>query len=148
MLELADVVPLAARRRASRRPDVPPTSWGAGRDLRTWSATELAWAQRSAELAALGAEPSPRALRELLALQSSDWAFLITHGTAGDYPRERAAGHHEAFTVGADWTNVPTNCGIWLHSWRAGPSSSPEAQVLRATVTMSGVSDVYSASPS
>ena len=40
-----------------------------------------------------------RALRELLALQSSDWAFLITHGTAGDYPRERAAGHLEAFTV-------------------------------------------------
>ncbi len=38
-----------------------------------------------------------RALRELLALQSSDWAFLVTHGTAGDYPRERAAGHEAAF---------------------------------------------------
>jgi 1,4-alpha-glucan branching enzyme len=38
-----------------------------------------------------------RALRELLALQSSDWAFLITHDTAGDYPRERFESHHMAF---------------------------------------------------
>jgi 1,4-alpha-glucan branching enzyme len=77
---------------------VPPTSWGAGRDLRTWShpaAGGLAWAQRSAELRALTAHlrPTDRALRELLARQSSDWAFLTAAGTAGAYPRERAAGH-------------------------------------------------------
>jgi len=30
-----------------------------------------------------------RALRELLALQSSDWAFLHTRATAGDYPLQR-----------------------------------------------------------
>ena len=81
-----------------------PTSWGAGRDLRTWSGPAsggLAWSQRAAELAALGgragAPPSPRALRELLALQSSDWAFLIAAGTAGDYPRERFDAHRAAF---------------------------------------------------
>jgi 1,4-alpha-glucan branching enzyme len=73
--------------------EVPPTSWGRGRDLRTWDG-ELAWAQRRAELAAPAAE---RALRELLALQSSDWAFLIDAGTAGDYPRERFAAHLRAF---------------------------------------------------
>jgi len=33
---------------------------------------------------------------ELLALQSSDWAFLASAGTAGDYPRERFAGHERA----------------------------------------------------
>jgi 1,4-alpha-glucan branching enzyme len=38
-----------------------------------------------------------RALRELLALQASDWAFLETHATAGDYARERAAAHASAF---------------------------------------------------
>jgi 1,4-alpha-glucan branching enzyme len=76
----------------------PPTSWGLGRDLRTWSRGELAWTQRSAELAALGADPSPRALRELLALQSSDWAFLIDRNTAGDYPLQRAEAHRAAFT--------------------------------------------------
>ena len=37
-----------------------------------------------------------RALRELLALQSSDWAFLVTRALAGDYPAERAAGHAAA----------------------------------------------------
>jgi len=75
-------------------PVTPPTSWGKGRDLRTWSRGELPWLQRRAELTA---QPTARALRELLALQSSDWAFLIDAGTAGDYPRERFDGHLRAF---------------------------------------------------
>jgi 1,4-alpha-glucan branching enzyme len=80
----------------------PVTSWGDGRDLRTWSgpaAAGLAWTQRGAELRAFSgrARPSDRALRELLALQASDWAFLITAGTAGDYPRRRAEGHLASF---------------------------------------------------
>jgi 1,4-alpha-glucan branching enzyme len=84
-------------------PDAPPeTSWGTGRDLRTWSgpqAAGLVWAQRRAELRAFTGRgrPSDRALRELLALQSSDWAFLVSAGTAGDYPRERADGHLAGF---------------------------------------------------
>jgi 1,4-alpha-glucan branching enzyme len=82
---------------AATAPDVPPTSWGEGRDLRTWDG-ELAWAQRSAELRATSGAPGERALRELLALQSSDWAFQIHNASAGDYPRDRARGHHEAFT--------------------------------------------------
>jgi 1,4-alpha-glucan branching enzyme len=83
-------------------PAPPPTSWGAGRDLRTWSgpaAAGLAWRQRAAELRVLAGgtgRPPQRALRELLALQSSDWAFLVAHGTAGPYPAERAAGHEAA----------------------------------------------------
>jgi 1,4-alpha-glucan branching enzyme len=77
------------------------TTWGEGRDLSTWSgprAAELAWAARLGELrvVAAGAAASDRALRELLALQSSDWAFMATHATAGDYPRERALGHAAA----------------------------------------------------
>jgi len=79
-----------------------PTSWGEGRDLRAWSAPPaggLAWVQREAELRAFagGGRPSDRALRELLALQSSDWAFLVSAGTAGDYPRERVKGHRAGF---------------------------------------------------
>jgi len=55
---------------------------------------ELAWAARSAELDVLAAAPAgERAVRELLALQSSDWAFLVTRDTAGAYPRERFDGH-------------------------------------------------------
>jgi 1,4-alpha-glucan branching enzyme len=34
-----------------------------------------------------------RALRELLALQASDWAFLAARAAAGPYARERHAGH-------------------------------------------------------
>jgi 1,4-alpha-glucan branching enzyme len=83
-------------------PALPETSWGAPRDLTTWSgpaAGGLAWRQRAAELRVLAAAPDvpERALRELLALQASDWAFLTTHATAGGYPRERAAGHEAAF---------------------------------------------------
>jgi len=100
VLELADVVPVTVGDAAPVPADVPPTSWGTGRDLRTWSAPSaggLAWAQRSAELQALGGGASPRALRELLALQSSDWAFQIANQNAGDYPRERAQAHRQAF---------------------------------------------------
>jgi 1,4-alpha-glucan branching enzyme len=32
-------------------------------------------------------------VRELLALQSSDWAFLHSSDLSGPYPVERAAGH-------------------------------------------------------
>jgi 1,4-alpha-glucan branching enzyme len=77
-------------------PDLPTTTWGQPRTLWTWSGpqvADLAFGARRAELDALRGSPSPRALRELLALQSSDWAFLATKGTAGPYPRERAAGH-------------------------------------------------------
>ena len=37
-----------------------------------------------------------RAARELLALQSSDWAFMDHRGQAGDYPYSRATAHAEA----------------------------------------------------
>ena len=75
------------------------TSWGTPRDLSTWDhpgVAGLAWQARAAELSVLtaGPHPSPRAVRELLALQSSDWTFLETRALAGSYPRERAAAHH------------------------------------------------------
>ena len=79
--------------------ELPATSWGEPRTLATWSAppaAELAWRAREAELRVLGGagvHPSPRALRELLALQASDWAFGVARETAGPYSRERADGH-------------------------------------------------------
>jgi 1,4-alpha-glucan branching enzyme len=83
------------------------SSWGEGGDLRTWSApsvADLAWQARSAELMVLagGGRPSDRALRELLALQASDWAFLARRGLAGDYPRERARAHAQALSLALD----------------------------------------------
>ncbi len=86
------------------------TSWGAGGDLRTWSGpgvAELAWRARTLELKLLahGGRPGDRAVRELLALQSSDWAFIASNELAGDYPWERAAGHAAALerAMSDDW---------------------------------------------
>jgi 1,4-alpha-glucan branching enzyme len=88
------------------QPTTPPalgvTSWGAGGDLRTWSApavAEYAWRARTAELALLRAPrpPRDRALRELLAVQASDWAFIEARALAGEYPLARMRGHAEAF---------------------------------------------------
>jgi 1,4-alpha-glucan branching enzyme len=81
--------------------ELPTTTWGTPRDLSTWDgpqAAELAWQAREAELRALlgRGRPPAEAERELLLLQSSDWAFQVTRELAGNYPRERAAGHRAA----------------------------------------------------
>jgi 1,4-alpha-glucan branching enzyme len=65
---------------------------------------EIAFAARAAELrtvAAVGAGPVDRtallrAARELLAIQSSDWAFQATGELSGDYPARRLRGHAAA----------------------------------------------------
>jgi 1,4-alpha-glucan branching enzyme len=82
------------------------STWGSGKDLSTWDSPrvrELAVAARGAELrtvaaAARATEPRAaleRAARELLALQSSDWAFIVSRDLAGDYPQKRME-HHGA----------------------------------------------------
>jgi 1,4-alpha-glucan branching enzyme len=86
---------------APASPTLPETTWGRGGDLSTWSApavADLAWQARTAELAVIraGGRAPERAVRELLALQASDWAFLATRELAGDYPRERMDGHADA----------------------------------------------------
>ena len=68
--------------------------------MRTWSGpavAELAWRVRRAELKVLAAgRPPQRAVRELLALQASDWLFLTHYKLAGDYPRERVEAHERS----------------------------------------------------
>ena len=66
--------------------------------------SEIAFAARDAELrtvraAAIRTEPRValmRAARELLAVQASDWAFMVTRALAGDYPRRRLGAHAAA----------------------------------------------------
>ena len=75
-----------------------PSSWGKDGDLSTWSGpavADMAFATRSAELEVLarGAQAGIPAIRELFALQSSDWAFMVARNLAGPYPRERFEGH-------------------------------------------------------
>jgi 1,4-alpha-glucan branching enzyme len=82
-------------------PDLPPTTWGTPRTLRTWSGpqvADLAWAARDAELRVVGAGAGvpERSVRELLLAQSSDWAFMVTRDLAAPYGRLRAARHTAA----------------------------------------------------
>ena len=84
-----------ARRRCWSRPGAPARTCAPGTRR---AVADLVWAAREAELAARrgarrrgrsdGRAPAARrAARELLALQSSDWAFMATRGLAADYPR-------------------------------------------------------------
>jgi 1,4-alpha-glucan branching enzyme len=81
-------------------PPLPVTSWGIDRDLSTWDApavADLVTTARHAELdvVAAGRDVPLRAVRELLAVQSSDWAFQVTQDYAPPYGRERARAHAE-----------------------------------------------------
>jgi len=113
-LELTTVSEGVERVGAVQRP-LAASSWGLGKDFSTWDSprvAELAFAARSAELRTVaaahrarpGAAPGERsgraalerAARELLAIQSSDWAFQVTSELAGDYPQQRVRAHAAA----------------------------------------------------
>jgi 1,4-alpha-glucan branching enzyme len=113
-------LPAALERHDPRPRTLRPSSWGVGKDLRTWDsrvAADLVWEARKAELALTGAvapgrSPGPsfdRAARELLALQSSDWAFMATRDLAADYPWRRVAGHASSFERALAQTDGPVD---------------------------------------
>ena len=102
-VELLTASQAAGRHEPESRP-LRRSSWGEGKDLRTWDSpavADMAWAARRLELRLLRAlrvgwlapAAAERAARELLALQASDWAFLDSRKQAGDYPWQRSTGH-------------------------------------------------------
>jgi 1,4-alpha-glucan branching enzyme len=87
--------------------ELAPSTWGHAKDFTTWDSpavAEMAFAARAAELrtvAAVAGHGTPhsaleRAARELLAMQASDWAFMVTRDLAADYPEERMSQHSAA----------------------------------------------------
>ena len=97
---------------AEERP-AAEASWGEGKSMETWdspSVSDLVWATRRCELRLLRAlggglargSAAMRAARELLALQSSDWAFMDHRGQAGDYPYTRATAHAQSLLEAID----------------------------------------------
>jgi 1,4-alpha-glucan branching enzyme len=87
--------------------ELTASTWGDGKDFTTWDSprvAELAFATRAAELrtvAAVAGHGAPhaaleRAARELLAMQASDWSFMVTRALAADYPVERMRIHGAA----------------------------------------------------
>ncbi|HEX6116703.1 MAG TPA: 1,4-alpha-glucan branching protein domain-containing protein [Solirubrobacterales bacterium] len=94
------------------------SSWGERKDFSTWDSravADIAWAARRLELRLLraleanGISPASaeRAARELLAVQSSDWAFLDHRGQAGDYAYTRAVDHSRAMLEAIDSAGSP-----------------------------------------
>ncbi|HEV2726831.1 MAG TPA: 1,4-alpha-glucan branching protein domain-containing protein [Solirubrobacterales bacterium] len=88
------------------------STWGEGKDLRTWDSppvADLATGARRLELRLLRAVSSglrgdglERAARELFAAQASDWAFLDQRKQAGDYAYRRAIDHSQAMLEAID----------------------------------------------
>lgn len=88
--------------------EIARSSWGRNKTLETWDSprvAEMVWNQRRAELeleqalsrGGLNEEVASRARAELLALQTSDWAYMESVGVTGDYGSTRFAEHLGAF---------------------------------------------------
>jgi 1,4-alpha-glucan branching enzyme len=112
---------------------LPEGSWGEGGDHRVWLNPDTEWtwdrvysaeAEWVGHLARLAGRDAPelrrvlaQAARELLLLQSSDWQFLITTGTASDYAERRVAEHYAEFK----------RLGEMARALEVGEPLSPEA---------------------
>jgi len=91
---------------------LPEGSWGEGGRHFIWHNEETAFMWRYLHKAERGMEAAARTsahdeisqqllkqmARELFLMQSSDWQFLISTKTAGDYGRSRFLGHHRAWS--------------------------------------------------
>ena len=97
--------------------DLPPSSWGSGKDWQVWAGdkvadlvqlnsevvdTALSTVDKALAQTALPGSPTPRhtvadqILRETLLTVSSDWPFMVSKDSAADYARYRAHLHAHA----------------------------------------------------
>ena len=100
-----------------RPAELPPSSWGSGKDWQVWSGekvadlvqlnnevvdTALGAVDKALAQAASPSGPAPRdraadqILREALLTVSSDWPFMVSKDSAADYARHRANLHAHA----------------------------------------------------
>ena len=107
----------------SREAELKASTWGEQKDFRTWDAPavdDLTWAARRLELRVAEAVAggldhcrAERAVRELMLVQSSDWAFLDSRREAGDYAFDRATQHaHSALEALQSAPDVPLDSRI------------------------------------
>ena len=122
-VRLLTVPEALAEHEPQQRPQGRPlaaSTWGEEKDLRTWDSpavADLAWGARRLELRlqralseGMRGPAAMRAARELLAVQSSDWAFLDKRSQAGDYAYQRATGHAEAMLEAVDCRSDTDPC--------------------------------------
>lgn len=146
----------ALQRRDPVERELQTTSWGLNKDLSTWDSpavADFAWQTRAAELElfdllghAAEATASPaalRAARELLALQSSDWAFIAKRRTAGDYAHDRYTAHLAAFERAIAAVSQSTDSdGAAAHRRPAGDGADAAVAGLAPGLTNQTLSDI------
>jgi 1,4-alpha-glucan branching enzyme len=127
LVRLDDVLERLQPAPGNGREGTGASSWGTAGDLSTWSGpavSEMAFQTRAAELAVLagGSRPGEAAVRELLALQASDWPFMVSRRIAVSYARERFEGHRlrlaEALAAG-EHASVADVRNLAVHADRA-----------------------------
>ena len=116
-LALATLPDALERAHVVERP-LEASTWGTHKDLSTWDSprvAEFAWSARAAELRTVAAAGAglrgaslERAARELLLLQSSDWAFLTTHDQAAEYAERRRLAHADGVSQALSGPTEPT----------------------------------------
>lgn len=107
--------------------ELPPGSWGAGKDYRVWDGEQVRdlrdeafWVQRrlldvvdrerrDGRLGTRRPDLDQLAQQALLTL-ASDWAFMVTRDQAAGYARDRAADHRAAFHRLADLVERDDPC--------------------------------------
>ncbi len=91
------------------RIDLPPSSWGSGKDWSVWTGDQvrdivvLNGQSQDLVLEQLGSRTCTSAqLNQLMLQLSSDWAFMITRDSAAQYARDRILGHRNQLISGVD----------------------------------------------
>jgi 1,4-alpha-glucan branching enzyme len=123
--------------------DLPPSSWGSGKDWRVWAGEQVA------DLVALGErvqktlvgavapgrarDPLRDALaQEALLALSSDWAFMVSKDSAADYARGRAHTHARHVEELAELLahGRRAAAGHRIAQWPAAPFGTVDARAL------------------
>lgn len=128
---------------ATRRLDLPESSWGAGKGHAAWVNHSTRWlwqALRAAEARFRDLPDGPArdaAWRQLCLAQASDWPFLITRDTAARYAEERVRAHLARFDAACRGQDLdalaerddPWATGHTAPAWR--PAASSGLPILR-----------------
>jgi 1,4-alpha-glucan branching enzyme len=129
--------------------ELPPSSWGSGKDWRVWAGEQVADLVALNErvqktLLATAADSVTRdpvrdavAQQALLAL-SSDWAFMVSKDSAAGYARDRAHGHASRVEelAGLLATGRRRAAADRLAAW--GPADAPFGHVDARSLTQGG----------
>ncbi|WP_433556479.1 1,4-alpha-glucan branching protein domain-containing protein [Pseudonocardia xinjiangensis] len=123
--------------------ELPPSSWGSGKDWRVWAGDQVAdfvGLNEQVQKTLLGSvapglarDPVRDALaQEALLALSSDWAFMVSKDSAADYARSRAYAHvgRVEELAGLLTDGSRTEAARRIASWPARPFGHVDARAL------------------